>query len=89
MTYVYVVLRSDILGHASSPIGAATSSVKEPRHLTARLNHFALVSSIALPRIVAVMMLLMRCLKALRAMAVRGWTWYLMLRSRWSAVAEI
>jgi hypothetical protein len=61
-----------MLFYANKPMGATTSSVKDPRHLTASWNHLALVSSIGFPLMVAVMMLLILWRSALRAMAVRG-----------------
>jgi len=61
-----------MLFYANKPMGATTSSVKDPRHLTASWNHFALVSSMGLPFMVAVIMLFIRWRKALRAIAVRG-----------------
>jgi len=61
-----------MLFYANKPMGATTSSVKDPRHLTASWNHFALVSSMGFPLIVEVMILFIRWRSAFRAMAVRG-----------------
>jgi hypothetical protein len=61
-----------MLFYANKPMGATTSSVRDPRHLTASWNHLALVSSMGFPLMVAVMMLLILWRSALRAMAVRG-----------------